>query len=55
MAAKAMESAIDSAVGHVTEKLKKVQTGEGIKGRGKRRKKSKKPVKKRKPKLPDYF
>ena len=30
---KAIESAVDSAVNHVTEKLKQVQEGKGIKGR----------------------
>ena len=32
-ASKAVESAIDSAVQHVTEKIKNSQTGNGIKGR----------------------
>jgi vacuolar-type H+-ATPase subunit E/Vma4 len=32
-ASKAVESAIDSVVQHVTEKIKSVQTGNGIKGR----------------------
>ena len=32
-ASKAVESAIDSAVQHVTEKIKNAQTGNGIKGR----------------------
>ena len=42
LASKAVDSVIDSAVHQVTEKLKKVQEGKGIK----RRKKVKKPTKK---------
>jgi hypothetical protein len=35
---KAVESAIDSAVNHVTEKLKNIQEGKGIKARQKQKK-----------------
>ena len=56
MAAKAVESAIDSAVHHVTEKLKQTQTGHGIKGRSKRKKPlKKKATKKGSARLPDCF
>jgi len=39
-ASKAVESAIDSAVQHVTEKIKNAQTGNGIKGKEKNQKES---------------
>ena len=45
IASKAVDSAIDSAVSHVTEKLKKVQEGKGIKGRKKKNKNKKRKIK----------
>ena len=48
MASRAVETAIDSAVSHVTEKLKKSQENEGIKG-GRRKKKKIIKKKKKKP------
>src|SRR5450432_1357836 len=41
LASKAVESAIDNAVNHVSEKLKKVQEGKGIKAKAKKPKRKK--------------
>ena len=49
VASKALDSAIDNAVDHVTAKLKKAQTGNGIKGRKRRIVPIKKVKKLRKP------